>query len=145
MTPAKGDPDRVEVDEQGLQILDTEACVALLGSVSLGRIALTYRALPVILPVAFALKNGDVLFGVGKGALAKAADSRQIVCFQIDHLDAGAGEAWSVCAVGQLSVLSTRQEIDEAERLDLGQWSPLSRRFVRLVPEIFTGRSSRVL
>jgi hypothetical protein len=42
--------------------LSQEECLALLSTVSIGRIGTTVDALPVVLPVTFALHNGSIVF-----------------------------------------------------------------------------------
>lgn len=129
------------VDRQGLGVLNEEQCSALLDSVRLGRVALTDRALPIILPVGFGRLDNDLIFRVGQGALARAAGMQQVVCFEADWMGASRTEAWSVLAIGQLSLLDDPSMIKRAELLDLMQWSPSCSTFVRLKPQVMTGRS----
>ena len=42
--------------------LDRSECLALLASTSLGRIGTSIEAMPVVLPVAFALYDGSIVF-----------------------------------------------------------------------------------
>lgn len=131
----------VEIDRQGLRILDDAACNELLGSVRLGRIALTNGALPVILPVAFGRIENDLVFNVGPGILARAAAAEHIVCFQTDWADDDLRSAWSVSAIGQLSVITQPAKLQRAAQLDLGTWSTTDGSFLRLEPHFLSGRS----
>lgn len=131
----------VEVDRNGMRILDVGECAVLLSSTRVGRLAITHRVLPVIVPVVFACDRGDLIFGVGPGALAHAAAAGQIVCFEADGADSGFTSMWSVSMTGPLSVVDA--PLDEAviQRLDVGPWTNISRVFVQLSCALCTGRS----
>ena len=128
-------------DQHGLRILDDNGCLDLLRSVRLGRIALTDRALPLILPVAFAIVDREIVFKVGQGALARAANAGNVVCFEADWIDDELVAAWSVTAVGQLSLVDDAARILELQQLNLGSWSASSPQFVALSPQLMSGRS----
>jgi hypothetical protein len=142
-------------DGQGMLVLDEAACRALLRSTRLGRIALTDRALPMILPVAFTCLDLDIIFRVGSGALARAADAEQVVCFETDWADSRIAAAWSVAAIGHLSRVDDPDVIDRCRLTDLPMWNGLRDRpevgpsnthsggFVTLTPQLITGRRRR--
>ena len=138
--PGLVDTGIVETDRQGLSVLDEETCSELLRSARLGRVALSHRALPLILPVAFGKLDRDVIFSVGPGLLARAADEGQIVCFETDWADPEMLSAWSVSVIGQLSVLVEPCSIRRAQHLDLGPWSAKRGTFVQLSPHLISGR-----
>ena len=50
----------MEVDRNGLEVLDRAECLRLLGTASLGRIGLTSGALPTVLPVNFRLIDDEI-------------------------------------------------------------------------------------
>lgn len=130
----------VHVDRQGLGVLTEQQCRELLASARLGRIALTDRALPIILPVGFARLDDDLIFRVGQGALSKAARMGQVVCFETDWADDTFDRAWSVAAIGQLSPLKEPARLIRAEQLDLISWSAHCDEFVQLTPQMISGR-----
>lgn len=130
----------VHVDRQGLGVLTEQQCHELMDSARLGRIALTDRALPIILPVGFARLDDDLIFRVGQGALSKAARMGQVVCFEADWADDTFDQAWSVVAIGQLSLLEEPARLIRAERLDLFSWSAQCDEFVQLTPQMISGR-----
>src|SRR6476661_511161 len=90
-------------DLDGLQILDEQQCRSLVQRVRVGRIALTHRAMPLILPVTFGFADPDLIISVGAGVLAEAAEQSQIVCLQADGSEADAMTSWSVSVIGQLA------------------------------------------
>ena len=94
--------------------LDRGACLALLGTVSLGRLVFSYRALPDVLPVDFRLDGENVLLLLAGGSPAATASQDAVVAFEADDFIAGAGvprTGWSVTVVGRVH-----------EVLDPGQW-----------------------
>lgn len=91
------------LDRNGLEILDRSRCLDLLGSVELGRVALSDRALPIIVPVVFWLSGDDIVFRASGGLLATAAREGHIVCFEADS-GGSADDDWSVLVVGGLSL-----------------------------------------
>lgn len=124
-----------------MKVLNDDECLRLLGSARLGRIALTSRALPVILPVTFATMKRDLVFRVGQGAISKAADMQQVVCFEADWADHGSTAAWSVTAIGHLFTLSEPTDLECARQLDLVPWADDCETFVGLKPQLLSGRS----
>lgn len=131
----------MRVDLDGLQILDEDQCRALVLRVQIGRIALTHRAMPLIMPVTFALTDTDLILSVGAGVVADAAEQAQVVCFQADWADQETMAAWSVSVIGQLSLLEHEVDIRHAQQLDIKPWSCGELRYARLTPEFTTGRA----
>ena len=132
-------------DLDGLQILDERQCRTLVQRVRVGRIALTHRAMPLILPVTFGLANFDLIFSVGAGVLAEAAEQSQIVCFQADSLEADRAASWTVSVVGRLAPVVDEDDLRLAHDLRIEPWSTAQQRFARLTPQVTTGRSRGIL
>ncbi|HET9078080.1 MAG TPA: pyridoxamine 5'-phosphate oxidase family protein [Acidimicrobiales bacterium] len=88
------------VDRDGLRIFDRDGCLELLRTRPLGRLAVTSRALPAILPVKYCLLGDDVVFTAGTGARSLALVEGQVVAFQADDIDAETCSGWSVLVVG---------------------------------------------
>jgi uncharacterized protein len=132
----------MEIDSRGMRILDSAACLALLGTTRLGRLALTDRALPIILPVNFAWFDASIAFKVGEGVVSRAAHDGQIVCFEADGFDEHANALWSVYAIGKLDVVADPAGLSRLRRLDLGTWAGSDNTYVQLRPELFSGRTS---
>jgi len=126
--------------------LDEEACRALLGTVRLGRIALSEHALPMILPVAYACLDRDVVFQVSEPALVRAAHGNHVVCFEADLARADAATngvpvvAWTVAVIGQLSVITEPVDLERCRALPRLTPPGPSAEFIRMSPELFQGR-----
>jgi nitroimidazol reductase NimA-like FMN-containing flavoprotein (pyridoxamine 5'-phosphate oxidase superfamily) len=118
------DPVRMEVDRNGLEVLDRAECLRLLSGARLGRIGISAGALPHVLPVNFRLVGDQVVFRTGVGTKLDAATVNAVVAFEVDDMDALAHEGWSVVVTGM-----TREVVDptELETLEVGRiprWAP---------------------
>jgi hypothetical protein len=75
-------------------------CLALLASGGHGRVAATMRAVPVILPVRFALLGDDLAFSPGHGDDLAKAVTNSVIAFETDHVDAQGFPQWGVHVTG---------------------------------------------
>lgn len=131
------DPDRLEV-------LTRVECMQLLGSERVGRLGLSMHALPVVLPVNFALCEGSIIVCTGPGTKLDAALSGSVVAFEVDHLDEIAETGWSVLVRGMASVVTDPAELDRARSLGLRPWAGgIKDAFVHIATEIVSGRRLR--
>lgn len=130
-----------EVDRNGLDILDRGESLALLGTASVGRLGITFGALPTIVPVNFRLIGEEIVLRTTIGTKLDAATCNRIVAFEVDAIDAFAHTGWSVVVVGL-----AREVTDAAERAALDpsripRWAPVdSDRVVAISTEMVTGR-----
>lgn len=136
-----GDPDFAgPLPHERLEILDEEACYRLLGSGALGRVALCVNALPLILPVHFALLDRDPVFRTERGTKLMAASAGSILCLEIDACDPVTHTGWSVLVTGPASVITDPDELAQAERLPLHPWVGHGDAFVRIEAVFVSGR-----
>src|ERR1044071_6519830 len=87
--------------DDGLELLTEAQCAELLASETVGRVGVTIHGLPVILPVNYAVFDGDIVFRTSEGTKLHAATERAIVAFEVDAHDAAAGLGWSVLVIGR--------------------------------------------
>src|SRR5579875_935784 len=126
--------------DQGLEILSEKACRDLLGSETVGRVAVSVSALPAIFPVNFRVAGGDVYFLTGDGLKSNAAIAGNVVGFEVDHLDPERRTGWSVLVVGRAAIVPENERADLGD-LDLVPWAGGSRStLVRIRPELISGR-----
>lgn len=127
--------------DDGLEILSEEECRALLGKAEVGRVAITLGALPAVLPVNFAVQDGDIFFLTGEGVKLRAALDRAVVAFEVDEIDPARRTGWSVLAVGVAVEVTDEEELAVVRRLRLQPWAGGDRtRWIRVRPEFFSGR-----
>jgi len=128
-------------DSAGLEVLSRDDSLSLLGSVPVGRVVFTDRALPAIQPVNFLLHDGTVVFRTGAGSKLAAATREAIVAFQADCFDRDSETGWSVSVVGPARVVTDEAELEELRHLPLRSWAPTRRdHFVRITVSQITGR-----
>lgn len=106
----------MELDRNGLEVLRRSECLALLASVSLGRVGITIGALPVILPVHFRLVGEEILFRTGRGTKLDAATDGSVIAFEVDQVDPTYHQGWSVIVTGVASEASVSGTFDDEAR-----------------------------
>jgi nitroimidazol reductase NimA-like FMN-containing flavoprotein (pyridoxamine 5'-phosphate oxidase superfamily) len=96
-------------------VLTHEECLALLASLTLGRVAVTSRALPVVVPVNYTLAGNRIVFRTQRaGMLARACDDA-VVGFQVDDLARDGQSGWSVLVVGVAHLLEGSEDLRALE------------------------------
>src|SRR6187200_2130512 len=75
--PVRGDHVAME-----LESLSEEECYYLLATSSIGRVGISVRALPEVLPVNYAVLDGDVIIRTGAGTKLDAALTNAVVAFE---------------------------------------------------------------
>jgi nitroimidazol reductase NimA-like FMN-containing flavoprotein (pyridoxamine 5'-phosphate oxidase superfamily) len=129
------------VSSYGTQILEDDECRRLLAQQRVGRIAITTGDRPAILPVIYALMDGDIVFRTAPGDKLVAAALHQVVAFETDTFDLDRREGWSVDVVGTVEEIVHPAEIGRAESLGLDPWAGSVRdRYVRVRAEHLSGR-----
>ncbi len=107
----------------GLEILDRAECLRLLASVPVGRVAVTVDALPVILPVNFAVTpGGQVVFATRDGQKLRGALDNTVVAFEADAFDAETRSGWSVMVQDRAELVPMRDAPLFAD-LDFDRWA----------------------
>ena len=76
--------------------LPRQECLGLLATVPIGRVGVTMNALPVVLPVNFAVFDGDIVFRTVDGTKFHAAVAGTVVAFEVDSYDSEGTSGWSV-------------------------------------------------
>ncbi|HZN13983.1 MAG TPA: pyridoxamine 5'-phosphate oxidase family protein [Acidimicrobiales bacterium] len=134
----------METDHNGMAVLSTHECLRRLGRNGIGRIGLSIGALPAILPVMYAVVDGEIYFQTQPGAKMAAATENAIVAFEVDDSDLLRHTGWSVLVVGRA------ERVDGPSAALLGP--PLLRWvghrdadvLVRIRPEMVSGRQIQI-
>jgi nitroimidazol reductase NimA-like FMN-containing flavoprotein (pyridoxamine 5'-phosphate oxidase superfamily) len=131
----------VEIDRNGLQVLDRRECMVLLATSTLGRVGCTSGALPIVLPVNFRLVDDAVVFRTGVGTKLDAATRNTVVAFEVDDMDAVAHTGWSVLVTGFAREVTNAFELDALQVDGIPRWSPgADGRVVSISTELVSGR-----
>jgi nitroimidazol reductase NimA-like FMN-containing flavoprotein (pyridoxamine 5'-phosphate oxidase superfamily) len=125
-----------------LRHLSREECIELLGRDRLGRVGVTIGALPVILPVNYALFGDAIVLRTAPGTKLTAALVGAVVGFEIDGTNLEHTAGWSVLVVGHAREIRDDGVLERVRRLPLAPWSPDHRdHFVEIAVEQLSGRA----
>jgi hypothetical protein len=114
----------MSLDRAGLRVLTRADCLQLLGTVNVGRVALSHRALPMILPVHFRLRDDDrIIIRTTVGTTLARATDRAVVAFEAEGPPGAIVPSWSVVVHGvamhaESLVLAASGRIDIAIGVD---------------------------
>ena len=114
----------MEVDRNGLEVLDRVECLRLLALATLGRIGFTSGALPTVLPINFYLDRDRILVRTGRGSKLDAALQNAVVAFEADDFDPISHSGWSVAVTGVATEVSDPTELDETHQMPIARWAP---------------------
>lgn len=95
--------------------LSHEECMRRLGERSVGRISVTSRALPVIVPVNYVLTGRTIVFRTEPGGMLANATDDTVVAFEVDDLADDGRSGWSVLAVGVAQHVDGSREVRAVE------------------------------
>jgi nitroimidazol reductase NimA-like FMN-containing flavoprotein (pyridoxamine 5'-phosphate oxidase superfamily) len=130
------------VSQSRVEELDETQCLALLGTVSVGRVGITSDALPAILPVNFVLHGRDILFRTVPGTKLRAAVTGTVVAFEADQLGSATTESWSVLVRGVALEVTDPTQRAELDKLPHDSWAfdGGADHLVRIPAVMITGR-----
>jgi uncharacterized protein len=89
-----------DVDGAGLRVLTVAECMHRLASVNVGRVALSHRALPAILPVHFHLADDGIILQTREGTTLHRSTDGTVVAFEAEGPAGAADPEWSVVVHG---------------------------------------------
>lgn len=112
--------------------LTERQCWELLATASVGRLALSVRALPVILPVQYYLSDRRLAVCLGHHGLPERALDETIIAFAADFIDPVTRSGWSVQIQG-------RSAIPRGLKLDTACGLPASAQVVEIEPGTVSG------
>jgi nitroimidazol reductase NimA-like FMN-containing flavoprotein (pyridoxamine 5'-phosphate oxidase superfamily) len=130
-----------EIRRDLTELTDAES-LALLGSVSLGRIVFTTRALPTVRPVSHILDDGQIVIRSHLGAAIVSqtdANSGAVVAYEADDLDPDQRLGWSVSVTGTARILRNDDQVERYRRR-LSPWVNDEKDHIIVIhPELING------
>ena len=141
--PAREQPVAAEPPRRTVEIDDAEA-LRLLGSVPMGRIAFTRRALPTIRPVNHLVDDGNIVIRTHEGAALtsrtlQADGPGVVVAYEADAIDPDTHVGWSVVVTGYAHLVTDTLELARYQAL-LRPWVRQQMDYaVRIHPDLVTG------
>ena len=124
----------------GMLELDEQDCLRRLRETRFGRVALSSGALPVLLPIHYALLGDDPVFRTDFGTKLLAATAGQVLCLEIDDVDPEAHTGWSVLVTGRAEVITQPDDLAAAKQLPLRPWTGSGDAYVRIACTLVSGR-----
>ena len=122
-----------------ITVLDDHEAWNLLSSVALGRLVTYFGGQLEIFPVNFVAQKGSVLFRTAEGTKLFTTVMNDRVLFEAD--DHTVAEGWSVVIRGTAKMLSSAEDIREADQAGLMPWVPTEKlRYVRVTPTEISAR-----
>jgi uncharacterized protein len=118
--------------ERSQGALSQAECWQLLAMASVGRLALSIRALPTILPVRYEIDDASVAISLGRLGMPAAAVHDSVVAFAVDRIDEETAQGWIVQMQGRARLALPGSASEGGGPVDSGQ-------VVRLVPGTVTG------
>ncbi len=123
-----------------LRALSEEQCRTHLSVGGVGRLVFTSGRGPVAIPVNFEFTEGQVVLSTDDTKAAALAHS-ETVGFEIDRVDEGSSEGWSVLVTGTGRRVTDAEEVQRLSSLDLEAWAGGDRHaLVAITPVETTGR-----
>src|ERR1700746_1661868 len=141
--PAQASPGQAAVLEE----LDEPECLRLIAPGGIGRIAVTRRVGPTVLPVNYQLHQGTIVFRTVEDSPTDEdlrtgiANAEYKVAFEIDAFSMTAREGWSVLIQGALHHVESEAEQASVRESGVEPWAGGSRDlYLRVIPSRVTGR-----
>jgi uncharacterized protein len=121
-------------------VLGVPECRELLARATLGRLAFTDGALPVVVPVPYALHDEHVVVATRRGSAMAAAVRRAVVAFVVDSFSDASEIGWAVTAVGPSRLVTRPSEVTALDRLHRSWRVPIADRcYVAVRPDLLRG------
>ena len=111
------------VDRSGLEVLDQSECLRLLALTTLGRVAVSANALPMVLPVTFTLVGDQIVFRTRRDTHLGLGTNNTVVAFEADDIDPVDHTGWSVVVTGVASEVRDPDKVDALDAIALPGWS----------------------
>jgi nitroimidazol reductase NimA-like FMN-containing flavoprotein (pyridoxamine 5'-phosphate oxidase superfamily) len=103
-------------------------------------VGVSVDALPVVLPVNFAVLDGDIVFRTVAGTKFHAASAGAVVAFEADAYDPDGSSGWSVLVQGVARVVTDPEELHLVEQLGVDPWAVDGDRVIRITGSRISGR-----
>ncbi len=128
-----------------LIVLDEATCMRALHGGEVGRLGFSAAALPVVLPVNYAIRGRCLYFRTEPGMKLDAARAGVVACLEVDDFHEGHRSATSVLATGRMRLITDPDELERLSDLVLVPWgAPAAQHLVELTIELLSGRELSV-
>jgi hypothetical protein len=128
--------------QRQLTELDRDEALRLLGSVSLGRIVFTHRAMPAVRPVNHVLDSTGIVIRSHSGAaVISEADTARgaVVAYEADNINPNYVLGWSVVVTGIARLVRDPSELARYHEALIPWVDREMDQVIRIHPEVVTG------
>ncbi len=135
------EPGQPSSDDEGLEVMSYEQCLAAVDGQSIGRIGYVDHGWPTIVPVNYSLQNGEIFIRSHRGGKLDAARRHDVVCLEVDSVDESTRSGWSVVGHGHLEIINEPSTLRIAWANDPSPWVKSDEwHWLRFIPFSLTGR-----
>ena len=120
--------------------LTRDECLRHLGEGSVGRISMSSRAMPAVLPVRYGVAGDRILFWADPHDHPAAIADNSVIGFQADAIDPVTHEGWSVMVVGRALHVRHPDDIAAVEGSTPRGWAAAQGPLIALSIDLVTGR-----
>jgi len=106
-----------------MEELNRAQCLELMATMPVGRIGVSVRALPVIVPVNFVVVGENIVFRTNPATKQGAAAANAVVAFEVNSYAPDGTSGWSVLVQGISSEITDRQELRALADIPLWAWA----------------------
>jgi hypothetical protein len=107
------------LDGVGMRILTEAECYQRLGAVRVGRVALSWRAMPLILPVHYGLLDRAIVIHTTVGTTLDRATDGTVVGFEAEGPAGAAEPSWSVVTHGMATHRTPPPPVDPGRIVEI--------------------------
>lgn len=119
--------------------LTESECQDLLAGETFGRLSLTIRVLPIIMPVNYSYLGGSVMFGMSDGPARRALSGGHVVALGVDSGKVNE-DFWAVLVIGRAGEISDVTQQAEVQSMALTDLTGApAQHFLQLQPDIISG------
>ncbi|HUR78474.1 MAG TPA: pyridoxamine 5'-phosphate oxidase family protein [Acidimicrobiales bacterium] len=129
----------MQVDEYGLEVLSAAQCRALLATHSVGRLGTSIGALPVVVPVDYAVDGRFVAMRIKPDTVFDKSLIGCVVGFEVDALGDSTDDSWFVNVTGEVREVEAETDIERLEKLGVPELLTESH-WVRISTKVVFGR-----
>jgi nitroimidazol reductase NimA-like FMN-containing flavoprotein (pyridoxamine 5'-phosphate oxidase superfamily) len=122
------------------QVLTRDECLRHLADGSVGRVSVSSKAMPAVLPVRYSLVDDRILFWADPHDHPAAIADGTVIGFQADDIDPVLHEGWSVMVVGRASHVRQPEAVAALEEGTPRGWAAASGPLVALSLDLVEGR-----
>jgi nitroimidazol reductase NimA-like FMN-containing flavoprotein (pyridoxamine 5'-phosphate oxidase superfamily) len=120
--------------------LTAEQCEVHLGMAEFGRLIYSRGRGPVAIPVNFEYTDGQIVISTD-GEKATWLEGLRVVGFEVDRVEDGLSEGWSVLVTGEVRIVDDAEEHQRLSSLCLASWADEDdHTLIAITPTEITGR-----